>query len=240
MRERPELAFRYGDPRTVARLYAQEEPWHGSVHFRTAALYARDPEQHDRADEQLRMAWAWVRRRETLPENETHNWRLDAEDAASSVIATFYLNGPEEAKKLLKRWRPRGFVFKVLPHVATALAPRIDLAELEDQTTARPRASLGGSGVYNRALEGRLDTDSSPRSTRRFALGAVLTAKQGATRRGVARLGTSVLRACRPERRRALERRVSRWYPSARLCLISSLAPAWSRGITTCPSARCA
>lgn len=145
LRKRPELAFRYGDPRTVARLYAQEETWHGSVHFRTAALHACDPEQHDRADEQLRMAWAWVRRRETLPENETHNWRLDAEDAASSVIATFYLKGPEEAKKLLKRWRPRGFIFKVLPHVATALAPQIDLAELEDQLSLDQELPWGGA-----------------------------------------------------------------------------------------------
>ncbi len=90
------------------------------------------------------MAWAWVRRRETLPENETHNWRLDAEDAASSVIATFYLKGPEEAKKLLKRWRPRSFVFEVLPHVATALASQRDLAELEDRLSLDQELPWGG------------------------------------------------------------------------------------------------
>lgn len=145
LRERPELAFRYGDPRTVVRLYAQEEPWHGSVHFRTAALYARDPGQHDRADEQLRMAWAWVKRLKTLPKSEAYNWRLDAEDVASSVIATFYLRGPEEAKKLLKNWRPRSIVFKVLPYIATAFASHVGLAELEDKLSLDRELPWGGA-----------------------------------------------------------------------------------------------
>ncbi|MCL1474433.1 hypothetical protein [Argonema antarcticum] len=97
VRENPELAARYGDTDSVARLYSRNEndSWLGSVHLRIAAMYARDPAQRDRAEDRLRSAEAWIRRWSALPEHERHRWNLSISDIACGAEAVFWLEGTD-------------------------------------------------------------------------------------------------------------------------------------------------
>jgi hypothetical protein len=134
VRENPELAARYGDTDGVARLYSRNEndSWLGSVHLRTAAMYARDPAQRDRAEDHLRSAEAWIRRRSALPKHERHRWNLSLGDIACGAEAVFWLEGAEAAKQWLTRWRPISAVVDALKDLATSLAKQLSQEQLEE------------------------------------------------------------------------------------------------------------
>jgi hypothetical protein len=98
--EQPGLAAIYGNPDDVARLYLRDpdKPWLGPAHFEIARVYAREPSYRNRAEEQLRMADAWIRRWQALSKNERFDWRLSAEDVAAGAEAVYRLGDAEEAR----------------------------------------------------------------------------------------------------------------------------------------------
>jgi hypothetical protein len=128
VRKNPELAALYGDTNNVARLYLREEnnSWLGSVHLRTAAMYARNPAQRDRADENLRAAEAWIRRWAALPKNESFHWDINAFDMACGAEAVFWLNGAEAAQRWLSSWRPISAVVDAIEQLARSLAVKLN------------------------------------------------------------------------------------------------------------------
>jgi hypothetical protein len=137
VRENPELAARYGDAENVARLYtrAENNEWLGAAHLRAAAIYARDPAQHDRAREHMRHAEAWIRRWSTMPQHEKYNWRITARDVAAGAEAVFWLAGAEHARDWLSRWRPLSYVIKAVEELGTSLAGSLIPAEQERHLT---------------------------------------------------------------------------------------------------------
>ncbi len=134
VRENPELAARYGDTDGVARLYSRNEndSWLGSVHLRTAAMYARDPAQRDRAEDHLRSAEAWIRQWSSLPQHERHRWDLSIADIACGAEAVFWLKGAEAAKHWLSHWRPIRVVIDAAGYLAQSLAKHLS-PEQQDQ-----------------------------------------------------------------------------------------------------------
>jgi hypothetical protein len=133
VRENPELASRYGDAESVARLYtrAENNEWLGAAHLRAAAIYARDPAQHTRAREHMRHAEAWIRRWSTMPQHKRYSWRLTARDVAAGAEAVFWLDGAEHARDWLSRWRPLSYVIKAVEELGAALAASLTPAEQE-------------------------------------------------------------------------------------------------------------
>lgn len=130
IRERPELAMRYGDVEQVSRIYLRDEnlSWNGPLHLRSAAAFARSGSTEN-ADEQLGLAEAWLRRWVLRRESERH-WDLTAEDVAAGVEAVYFRDGAEHALQWLRRWRPLEFVLSVVDVVARDLAETVDAEQL--------------------------------------------------------------------------------------------------------------
>lgn len=138
VRENPELAARYGDAQSVARLYTRTEnnEWLGAAHLRAAAIYARDPAQRDRAAEHMRHAEAWIRRWSTLPQNKRYGWRITARDVAAGTEAIFWLVGADHARDWLRHWRPVSFVIKAVEELGTSLAGSLTPEEQEQHLSS--------------------------------------------------------------------------------------------------------
>jgi hypothetical protein len=134
---RPDLAIRHGDPHAVARIFEEShsDPWRGPLHLRVAALYARSGDL-SRAEEQLRLADAWIRRWMTLDENERSGWQLEEGDVAAGAQAVYWLHGGERARDWLRRWRPLTFVVDASARLVNdlgALKPSEEIfSELEE------------------------------------------------------------------------------------------------------------
>lgn len=132
VRRNPELAAKYGDTASIAWFYQQEsDRWMGSIHFRTAAMYARDPSYHDRAEEHLRSAHAWVRRLMALPEQERHGWNLSDFDITCGAEAIFWLKGAQDAQNWLSQWRPISAIVNATEHLARSLVIQTDATQQE-------------------------------------------------------------------------------------------------------------
>ena len=130
VRKNPELAAKYGDTVSIAYFHQQEsDTWMGSIHFRIAAMYARDPAYRDRAEEQLKLANAWIRRWMALPRAERHQWNLDDVDIACGAEAIFWLKGAQECQQWLSRWKPIDIVIKATEHLVKSLVRQIDAAQ---------------------------------------------------------------------------------------------------------------
>ncbi len=155
VRSQPGLAMRYGDRLAVSEIYesSDQQPWRGPMHLRAAAV---DAERGDRrgAEEQLRLAEAWLRIWSSRGENERYQWEISAEDVAAGAYAVYILGGSEAALTEVRRWRPLGFVMEV----ATALVRRI--AKLESGTRVCNRlARLALPAVIEARLQAALFAD---------------------------------------------------------------------------------
>jgi hypothetical protein len=136
VRKNPELAAKYGDTVSIAYFHQKEnDTWMGSIHFRMAVMYARDPAYRDRAEEQLKLANAWIRRWMALPKAERHQWRLDNIDIACGAEAIFWLKGAQECQHWLSKWRPIDTVIKATEHLVKSLVRQIDTAHKEQLFT---------------------------------------------------------------------------------------------------------
>lgn len=105
-----DLACRYGNPLTVQRLYLSPAnkriTWYGPTHLLCAANFSRNRETHNRAQEHLRSAEAWIRHWSSTPERERHGRSIGNKDIALGTEAVLRLGGIARAESWLFRWRP--------------------------------------------------------------------------------------------------------------------------------------
>lgn len=126
IRDRADLAMRHGDPEGVAEIYLRQsnEPWRGPLHFRVAAMYAREGNV-ELAAEHLERARAWYIEARHHETNGGPDWRLSFEDIANGAEAHFWSSGGlAAALRWLDRWRPPEARFAALVLLADALAKR--------------------------------------------------------------------------------------------------------------------
>jgi hypothetical protein len=125
IRQRPDLALRYGDPEAVAAVWGHDRnlDWHGPIHMRRAALAAKRGRDSD-ARQELRSANAWLARRQE--EDEYRRWTLHRSDVAAAIEAVYWLGGWDEAQRALLRWRPWAFVFDVSAELVSRLRHDVD------------------------------------------------------------------------------------------------------------------
>lgn len=154
--EQPGLAAIYGNPDDVARLYLRDpdKSWLGPAHFEIARVYAREPSYRDRAGEQLRMADAWIRRWQTLPENERFNWRLGVKDIAAGAEAVYRLQGTEKVCDWLMKWRPRIVRLNAAYDLVKDIAAREDVPTLEKQLAELRLPTLVEAALLAALFEG--------------------------------------------------------------------------------------
>ena len=136
--EQPGLAAIYGNPDDVARLYLRDpdKPWLGPAHFKIAAMHSRETSFQEQASEHLRMADAWIRRWQALPDTETFDWHLTTGDVAAGAEAIYRLRGAEAARDWLMRWRPRIVRLHAAYDLVKELSRRGDVSTLEKELTA--------------------------------------------------------------------------------------------------------
>ncbi|MGW7307266.1 NACHT domain-containing protein [Streptomyces sp. NPDC054835] len=141
LRDRPGLAARYSNRRTLARHLVRDtsQPWLGEAHMHAAAVLALDNATHEQAREHLRDAEAWLQRRADLPSHETWGWDLEPEDIAAGAYAHHLLSGPGAAAQWLKRWSPQAGLLDTVATLARAVAP--------STTPRQAQADLGSLGI---------------------------------------------------------------------------------------------
>jgi hypothetical protein len=110
-----ELAAAYGDLQTNQKLYFQSgnPNWFGPVHFRNAAVFARDPQTQHLAKEHLQKARAWLQYRDRLNSNEQADYEFNAKDIAYGAEAILRLYGVDRCAQYLYSWTPKSFGFEV-------------------------------------------------------------------------------------------------------------------------------
>lgn len=133
VQEDPELATRYGNPRSVVELCAHKEhvEWFGPAHMQIAALYARDPKTHGLAREHLEQAEAWLRRYMRQPKKGRH-WDFTSVDMARRWETIFHLEGLSALQDDVKRWRPREFVLSTVDILVRTVAQRLNREEINE------------------------------------------------------------------------------------------------------------
>lgn len=126
IRDRADLAMRHGDPEGVAEIYLRQsnEPWRGPLHFRIAAMYAREG-NIELSAEHLDRALAWYIEARHHETDGGPNWRLSAEDIANGAETHFWGSGGlGSALRWLDQWRPPEARFSALVLLADVLAMR--------------------------------------------------------------------------------------------------------------------
>ena len=159
LRDRPDLGMRYGEPETVARIYAEEsEPdWLGPLHMRLAGIYAGLGDQ-SAATAHCEQAHAWLRRRFL----EDESWPIEAEDVASLAEASFYFNGSKDAAAEVDNWRPPEFREEVWEHLVRRVvragqrdvSQLLNIAGVPGELRARRFAAayMAGAGFETQSL----------------------------------------------------------------------------------------
>lgn len=114
--DKPDLAAKYGNLQTNQKIYFQSgnPGWFGRVHYRNAAIYARQKDTWDQAKQHLRKAREWLNYRERLDEEELKDYRLTASDLAFGAEAVLHVFGVDEAIKWLRGWKPKHAMYNVL------------------------------------------------------------------------------------------------------------------------------
>lgn len=127
IRQRPDLALRYGDPESVAAVWRDDRNlgWQGPVHMRLAAIAAARGDGEE-ARAALRSTNAWL-----IQRHERENrWDISAADLAAALEAVVLLDGWDAAIDRLKEWEPREFTWEVAEALVTRLRPHRSGAEL--------------------------------------------------------------------------------------------------------------
>lgn len=114
--DKPDLAAKYGNLQTNQKIYFQSgnPGWFGKVHYRNAAVYARQKETWDLAKQHLSKAREWLDYRNKLDEEELKDYKLTANDLAFGAEAVLHLHGAEKAIEWLGRWKPRQAIYDVV------------------------------------------------------------------------------------------------------------------------------
>ncbi|TCC88775.1 hypothetical protein EZ428_19290 [Pedobacter frigiditerrae] len=113
--ERPDLAAKYGNLQTNQKIYFQSgnPGWFGPVHYRNAAIYARQPETIELAKQHLKKAKEWVDYRRNLEEDELEKYKLKASDLAYGAEAILHISGADKAVDWIQGWKPKQTLFEV-------------------------------------------------------------------------------------------------------------------------------
>jgi hypothetical protein len=100
-----DLTAMYGDRETVENLYFKSDKltWYGPVHFRCAAIYARDKETLTEAKSHLKAANSWLDWRDRQPDEELRHYRMSPLDFAFATEAICRLENVETALKWLSK-----------------------------------------------------------------------------------------------------------------------------------------
>jgi hypothetical protein len=148
IRDRPDLALRYGDPDAVSTIWRDDESleWQGPVHMRLAAIAARKGEKAE-AEEQLRATDAWlVQRRE-----KEKSWEISAADLSAAMEALYLIADWKRVLENIQNWRPWSFVWETAEELMRRLreyVPRVALrrevfgSDLPPQIKARLLVAL--------------------------------------------------------------------------------------------------
>lgn len=132
--EAPSLAVQFGDAESITNVYVQktEDSWLGPAHMHAAATLARNGND-DSADDHLRAAHAWLRRRKTIDSDQATGWKIDAEDIAKEIEAVYWLHGPQAAYDRLNSWHPRRIRIRAAKLVISEIAPLIGSKRLTSE-----------------------------------------------------------------------------------------------------------
>jgi hypothetical protein len=132
-----DLADRLGDATLLHEVYGHlsGRHWLGAVHYRLAALYARQPATRAQAVEHWYQAAAWVRRYENRPPDEHSSWEITAMDLANGAQAVFWLTGPAAARRWLAQWQPDELVLQSAAILLGNLVTRLSDDEVEQHMT---------------------------------------------------------------------------------------------------------
>lgn len=145
IRDRADLAMRHGDPQGVAEIYMRQsnEPWRGPLHFRVAAMYARE-RNHELSIDHLERARAWFIESRHHAKERGSVWRLSAADIANGAEAHFWNSGGlSAALRWLGQWGPLDARFSALVLLANAVAMTCSAVQLLRElrsNTLQPKA----------------------------------------------------------------------------------------------------
>lgn len=133
VRANPDLAVLCGNTNSARRLYLRdrEYDWPGAAQLRLAAIFSRSESERERAKDHFEMGQAWIRRKFSLPENETRRWDIHVDDIAHGAEAIFWIAGAEKAVQWLSTWKPKEVVLIAATHLVRSLSDRVPLNELE-------------------------------------------------------------------------------------------------------------
>ncbi len=185
VRQRPDLAIRFGEREPVERIYEDtgSEPWLGPIHLKLAALAAESGDAES-AFEHLRSGEAWVQRWLSLDQARRLAWDLEADDLAAGLHAIYVFVGPAMALEWILRWSPQWFMLEVVASLFERLAVSISPVKL-----ANDLASMN----LNPLIEAR-------------ALSALFTAGKSVPETAVRRVASGFLQGDLPEERDRHER----------------------------------
>lgn len=128
VRKRPDLAMRFADAHSVARIFDDDrgERFKAVQHMRLAGMYA-DAGDVDLARDQLDFAEAWIRRWSEMSERDRPQDAFQADDVATACRAVRILFGPEAVATEIGRWLPVGFRIEISEALVRDLALSGDL-----------------------------------------------------------------------------------------------------------------
>jgi len=100
-----DLTAMYGDRETVENLYFKSDKltWYGPVHFRCAAIYARDKDTLTEAKSHLKAANSWLDWRDRQPDEELRHYHMIPLDFAFATEAICRLENVETALEWLSK-----------------------------------------------------------------------------------------------------------------------------------------
>lgn len=130
-----ELAAQFSDVGNVADYFqdSTDNTWLGSIHYRLAAHYARNPTQHAVAIRHLEHASAWIRRWMRIPKHERQRSHVGHLEVACEIEAFYWLQNPVNAYERLQKWRPARIQLKALHTLIVRLSTSVPQADLEAQ-----------------------------------------------------------------------------------------------------------
>ncbi|GJQ60014.1 MAG: ATP-binding protein [Candidatus Scalindua sp. AMX11] len=145
--EHADLTSKYGDYRTVQRLYLEEQEthWYGPSHLHCSATLSRNKNTRLLAKDHLINAGAWLRWRHQRNDEELKDYPIRDDDIAAETEAIFNLFGFDKAYPALDRWSPKEAVFRVSKLVFERLINNqkaIDLCDVIRKNPLRPDIEL--------------------------------------------------------------------------------------------------
>jgi hypothetical protein len=129
----PDLAVLCGNTNSARRLYLsrREHGWPGAAQLRLAAIFSRSESERERAKDHFEMGQAWIRRKFSLPENETSRWEIHVDDIAHGAEAIFWIVGAQKTVQWLSTWKPKEVVLIAATNLVGSLSDRVPLNKLE-------------------------------------------------------------------------------------------------------------